>query len=40
MVKKAGGAVFAEKVDGSAWAEAELKELRGEDSDDEEVVEE
>lgn len=40
MVKKAGGAVFAEKVEGSAWAEAELRELRGEDSDDEEVVEE
>ena len=34
-VKKSGGALVAEKIEGGSWCEAELKEARG-DSDDEE----
>lgn len=39
VVKGAGGALFAEKAEGSVWGDAEAKEINGEDSD-EEVVEE
>lgn len=38
IVKQAGGALIAEKIEGGAWAEAEMKELRaakGEESDEE-----
>jgi len=35
-VKGAGGALFAEKLDGAAWGDAELRDRDGE-SDDEEV---
>ena len=38
VVQKAGGALFAEKVEGGVWADAEMKELNG-DSSDEEVEE-
>lgn len=34
-VKDAGGALFAEKVEGGTWADEELKELNGDDSDEE-----
>ena len=37
-VKKAGGALFAEKVEGSNWGDAEAKAMKGEDSDEEEVA--
>ena len=35
LVKKAGGALVAEKEEGSVWADAEVKRLQGEDSDEE-----
>jgi FAS-associated factor 2 len=38
-VRQAGGAVFAEKVEGGTWCDAEIRQIRGEESD-EEVVEE
>lgn len=40
VVKQAGGALIAEKIEGGTWAEAELKAIRaakGEDSDEEEA---
>jgi FAS-associated factor 2 len=38
QVKSAGGALFAEKIPGGDWGEAELRAARGEESDDEDVV--
>ena len=40
VVKGAGGALFAEKAEGSVWGEAETRELNGDDSDEDEVVDE
>ncbi|ORX39203.1 hypothetical protein BD324DRAFT_576880 [Kockovaella imperatae] len=38
-VTAAGGALFAEKLDGGNWGDEEVKALNGEDSEDEEVIE-
>jgi FAS-associated factor 2 len=37
VVKAAGGALFAESIEGGSWAQAELKALAQDDSDEEEV---
>lgn len=38
LVKSAGGALFAEKIPGGNWGDAELRAVRGEESDDDEEV--